>query len=100
MPKTGTTFIHSTWFAQHPEIHMPPEECQLLAHEGGPAQVVQLMHLLRGGTSGPAIYGYRNAQHINRPRALEHFREYFPKTKLIVGKLANVFYVNNLYDTV
>eukprot|EP00977_Amphora_coffeiformis_P019235 scaffold7076_cov149-Amphora_coffeaeformis.AAC.6 len=88
--KTGTTFIQSTWFAQHAEIHMPSKECRLMPQEGGPAQVVKLMHSLRGGSSGPAIYGYKNPQDINRPRALRHFQEYFPKTKLIVV-LSNTF---------
>lgn len=88
--KTGTTFIQSSWFRAHPEIHMPSQECRLMPQEGGAAKLVKLMHSLRGGSSGPSIFGYKNPHDINRPRSLNHFREYFPKTKVIVGEYADL----------
>ena len=102
--KTGTTFLQSTWWAAHDEIRMPRKECRLMPQEGGPAKVVQLMHTLRNETasssssSSHVIYGYKNPQDINRPRALVHFRDYFPKTKLIVGLRHPVWWFQSFYN--
>ena len=72
-----------------------------MPQSGGAAKVVRLMHTLRKeaqNSSAPALYGYKNPQDINRPRALMHFRDYFPKTKLVIGVRHPVWWFQSFYN--
>lgn len=108
--KTGTTFLQSSWFKHHPQIHLPSKECHLMPKPDGPARVLHLMHSLRTEEQSPTInanntteyrrpiFGYKNPQDINRPNALNHFRDYFPKTRLIVGLRHPVWWFQSFYN--
>jgi hypothetical protein len=96
--KTGTTFLQSTWFSAHPEIHMPKKECRLMPQEGGAAKVVKELYKLREDGAELGIYGYKNPQDISRPRALANLREHFSKTRLIIGLRHPIWWFQSFYN--
>lgn len=83
-PKTGTTFF-ADWLNRHRDLYLPAMEMRHLLEPDGPALLVeQFMHKYRR-KKGSIQLGYKCPADIRQTQALTHLRDYFPKTKLIVG---------------
>ena len=89
-PKTGTTFL-ADWLKTHPEIWMPTEEMRhMLVPFKGPAKSVNKLLPLYKEKGASDLIGYKCPADVRQLVALEHLRDFFPNTKLIVGALTMV----------
>lgn len=79
-PKTGTTSLLA-WFANNPEITMYDREIRVLRESA--AELAELMYELPDGEGKKA--GYKAPNDIRWPNALTAIKQFWPKTKLIVG---------------
>ena len=86
-PKTGTSFM-SQWFRKHPELLTPKSEMRAMQWpQTGPGRVVEIMLPLLKEKTPQKKLGYKCPADIRAIGSLRNLRDYFPKAKLIVGKL-------------
>ena len=92
--KTGTTTLMA-WMSHHPQILIHPEEMHGLT-KNRPVQFVQKLYLFPPGRQ--YIRGYKAPADLmnDAPRAL--LRQYFPRTKLIVGVRHPVKWFESYYN--
>lgn len=88
-PKCGTTSLMHALY-QHPQVLMYNHEVHSLQN-GKAAELVELLHSLpeSNGTRGRDYYSYKRSykapNEIRRSLTLWLIRQYFPRTKLVVG---------------
>lgn len=97
-PKTGTTFLVE-WMNQHKQLYLPPLEMRhLLRLKKGPGLTVhQFFPRYRNKPLGKKL-GYKCPADVRELVALRHLRDYFPKTKLIVGIRHPVLWFQSFYN--
>ena len=85
-PKTGTTFMMD-WMHRHPELLIPDIEMRAILFEGkGPGLSVEKLFPLYKQKTLPKQLGYKCPAVVRELPALRNMRDYFPKTKFIVGR--------------
>eukprot|EP00977_Amphora_coffeiformis_P023336 scaffold13016_cov154-Amphora_coffeaeformis.AAC.9 len=84
-PKTGTTFMSEQWIGQHPDLITPKFEMRAMVFEKGPGRSIELLFPYIKQKLPPKKLGYKCPADVREIRALANLREYFPKTKLIIG---------------
>lgn len=94
-PKTGTTYLLRR-FALHPELKGPSKEVNLLRF-GKVAEFVAFMYNdLPAGDNYKRYYKHPTDSYM--PRALESYRTYFPKTKMIIGLRHPILLFESFYN--
>jgi len=93
-PKTGTSFM-SEWFYEHPDILTPKPEMRAMQWpKTGPGKTVEIMFPLIKKKTHDNKLGYKCPADVRTLSSLRNLRDYFPKTKLIVGKCFVTMNVN------
>lgn len=89
-PKTGTSFM-SQWFRKHPELVTPRTEMRAMKWPTtGPGRSVEIMFPLLKEMNAEKKLGYKCPADVREMMSLQNLRDFFPKAKLIVGKLVFV----------
>ena len=88
-PKTGTTFM-SEWIRGHPDLITPNFEMRAMVFEKGPGRSIELLFPFIKQKLPPKKLGYKCPADVRENRALANLRDFFPKTKLIVGTLISI----------
>jgi hypothetical protein len=78
--KCGTTSIMS-WLQERPELQIFPREVYDLMLEDPGAFVKKIYNM----PTGKFKRGYKSPVDLALPHVIDYYRQYFPKTKLIVG---------------
>jgi hypothetical protein len=91
--KCGTTSMIS-WLDKHPEIETYPREIyDLMLNQ--PAELIRKIYTL---PVGDFKRGYKSPVDLSLLHSMDYFRQYFPKTKLIVGIRHPLRWFESLYN--
>ena len=88
-PKTGTSFM-SSWIRKHPDLLTPKAEMRAMKWPTGPGRSMQIMSNLIQQKAPPKKLGYKCPADVRLIESLANLRDYFPRTKLIIGMLNTV----------
>jgi hypothetical protein len=84
------------WLGQHPEIGIPPGEITYLSRKQ-PADMVKALYQ-ETGVDPTQIRGYKAPNDIRVVRSVRLLKEFFPKTKLIIGLRHPIEMMESFYN--
>ena len=87
------------WMRTHPELLIPSDEMRaMLRPTQGPGKAISILYPLYKERGSSKKIGYKCPADVRELVSLKNLRDYFPKTKLIVGLRHPVWWFQSFYN--